>query len=67
MTSTDPQKSSETRIRVKFYTQQEKYRVPSDPIFLPINLKRLGLSTVINHLLSHGNNLHKIILLQLTN
>lgn len=43
------------RIQVRFITKlNAPFRVPANAIAIPSNLTRLGLSTVVNNLLSAG-------------
>ncbi|CAZ85695.1 unnamed protein product [Tuber melanosporum] len=49
MGGTDPQ--STHQIQVKFTTRHPEIAVPTAPILVPANLKRYGLSQIINHLL----------------
>ncbi|KAI9592032.1 WD40-repeat-containing domain protein [Syncephalis fuscata] len=39
------------QIQVRFVAQQEKYAVTDAPTLVPVNLKRYGLSEIVNHLL----------------
>jgi ribosome biogenesis protein YTM1 len=39
------------QVQVRFVTQQEKYVVTDAPTLVPVNLKRYGLSEIVNHLL----------------
>jgi len=44
--------SKETaEVRVKFFTRIEKYAVPDVPIAVPVRLRRVHLSQMVNHLL----------------
>ncbi|KAI9294659.1 WD40 repeat-like protein [Neoconidiobolus thromboides FSU 785] len=41
-----------SKVQVKLFTRNEKYPLPDAPLFLPTNLKRYGLSEIVNHLLA---------------
>lgn len=57
----EPQKPKLTKenfpqeIEVKFITNTFPKKVTEIPFKVPSDLTRLGLSEIINHLLSHGN------------
>lgn len=40
------------KVRVRFITKHDEFRVPDAPIAIPVTLNRSGLIEVINHLLS---------------
>lgn len=44
---------SESQVKVNFFTKEEdeSLRAPEAPLFVPVSLKRYGLSEVVNHLL----------------
>lgn len=44
---------SESQIKVRFFTREddESLHAPDAPLFVPVSLKRYGLSEVVNHLL----------------
>lgn len=44
---------SESQIKVRFFTKEvdESLHAPEAPLFVPVSLKRYGLSEVVNHLL----------------
>lgn len=44
----------ESQVRVRFVTDHDEFRIADTPFVLPANLNRAGLSNVVNHLLSHG-------------
>ncbi|KAI9142601.1 WD40-repeat-containing domain protein [Paraphysoderma sedebokerense] len=41
------------QVQVKFFTKQSQYVVTDTPILVPANLRRYGLSEIINHLLGN--------------
>jgi len=41
-----------TQVLIKLTTRHEDLQIPSQPILVPTNLKRYGLSSIVNHLLS---------------
>ena len=43
--------NEEEKVRVRFITQVEKFRVTETPFLIPVVLGRQGLSEVISHLL----------------
>lgn len=43
--------SDERQVQVKFHTRRRKYVLPDVAILVPTNLRRFGLSEVVNHLL----------------
>ncbi|ODV95244.1 hypothetical protein PACTADRAFT_49993 [Pachysolen tannophilus NRRL Y-2460] len=49
-----------SQIKIRFFTrdEDETLRVSENPLFVPVSLKRFGLSEVVNHLL--GNDLKQI-------
>jgi ribosome biogenesis protein YTM1 len=52
-TTQDTTESSKT-VSVRFLTNEDEYRVTDKPFNVPVTLKRIGLSQVINHLLKTG-------------
>ena len=42
------------QIQVRFTTKQRQYIVTDSAILVPTNLRRYGLSEIINHLLATG-------------
>ncbi|PVU95389.1 hypothetical protein BB561_001846 [Smittium simulii] len=44
---------SKEQVQAVFVSKSKKYQVPSAPILIPTNLKRFGLSEIINHLLEN--------------
>lgn len=44
----------DTRVQVRFVTQQRKYAITEAAIFVPARLRRYGLSEIVNHLLGAG-------------
>jgi hypothetical protein len=42
------------KMEIVFKSKSMKYSIADTPVFIPIKLKRYGLSQVINHLLSLG-------------
>lgn len=46
-----PVRQSQVQVQVKFVTRRPDIAVPTAPILVPSNLKRYGLSQIINHLL----------------
>ena len=47
------------QIQVRFTTNQRQYIVTDSAILVPTNLRRYGLSEIINHLLGTGNQIIK--------
>eukprot|EP01135_Chromosphaera_perkinsii_P007846 Nk52_evm38s1020 gene=Nk52_evmTU38s1020 len=45
------EEGAQRQVQVKFFTSQKKYAVTDKPFTVPSNLRRYGLSEVINHLL----------------
>ncbi|KAG7661898.1 YTM1 [[Candida] subhashii] len=47
----------ENKIKIKFFTNEEdeSLQVSDSPLFVPVSLKRFGLSEVVNHLLEKDN------------
>lgn len=50
---TESQEASKDQIKVKFFTrdEDETLHCSSNPIYIPVSLKRFGLSEIVNHLL----------------
>ncbi|KAJ3097457.1 WD repeat-containing protein 12 [Phlyctochytrium planicorne] len=48
--------SNEKQLQVRFRTRSPQYAVPDTAILIPTNLRRFGLSEVINHLLGTSEN-----------
>ncbi|KAA8910759.1 WD40-repeat-containing domain protein [Sphaerosporella brunnea] len=48
----NPEQQPQSQVQVKFVTRDPEISVPTAPILVPSNLKRLGLSQVVNHLLN---------------
>lgn len=46
--------STTGEILVRFYTNHENIRIPSEPIAVPSNINRIGLGAIITHLLGKG-------------
>lgn len=43
------------QVKVRFFTNEEEaLKVSESPIFVPVSLKRYGLSEIVNHLLNEG-------------
>lgn len=43
------------QVKVRFFTNEEDdLKVSENPIFVPVSLKRYGLSEIVNHLLNDG-------------
>lgn len=55
MSSTGAEKS---QVKIKFFTKEEdaSLQVSDAPLYVPVSLKRYGLSEVVNHLLDSENN-----------
>ncbi|CAG8440041.1 13062_t:CDS:10 [Ambispora leptoticha] len=47
------EQDNESQIQVKLVTQQRKYAVSDSAILVPANLRRYGLSEIVNHLLGY--------------
>ncbi|KAJ1905296.1 ribosome biogenesis protein ytm1 [Tieghemiomyces parasiticus] len=47
----DPAAATTVQVQARFVTKQAKYAVPDVPILVPVNLRRYGLSEIVNHLL----------------
>jgi hypothetical protein len=54
MSATQDTTESSKTVSVRFLTNEDEYRVTDKPFNVPVTLKRLGLSQVINHLLKTG-------------
>lgn len=46
--------SEQEQVQVRFTTQQEEYAVNDAAILLPSNIKKEGLSEIVNSLLDNG-------------
>ncbi|VVT48801.1 uncharacterized protein SAPINGB_P001958 [Magnusiomyces paraingens] len=47
--------SSTAQVQIRLVTRDERYAVPSVPLYVPVSLKRYGLSEVVNKLLEQGH------------
>jgi len=54
MSTTTTNDTTNGEILVRFYTNHEEYRIPSEPIAVPANINRVGLGAIIGHLLGKG-------------
>ncbi|KAI5849978.1 WD40-repeat-containing domain protein [Tricharina praecox] len=52
-----PEPRAQSQVQVKFVTRDTEISVPTAPILVPSNLKRLGLSQVVNHLLASSQSI----------
>lgn len=54
MSDQSVEKASKDAVRVKFFTrdEDETLHCASNPLFVPVSLKRYGLSEIVNHLLA---------------
>lgn len=46
--------AADAKVRVSFVTKHDQYRIPETGMLLPANLRRYGLSEVVNHILGRG-------------
>lgn len=46
--------TEQEQVQVRFTTQQEEYKVNDAAILLPSNIKKEGLSEIVNSLLDNG-------------
>lgn len=47
--------ASTSQVQIRLVTRDDRYAVPSVPLYVPVSLKRYGLSEVVNKLLEQGH------------
>ncbi|KAJ3095689.1 hypothetical protein HDU96_001091 [Phlyctochytrium bullatum] len=50
----DQEPTTSKQVQVRFKTRTPRYAVPETPILIPVDLRRFGLSEVVNHLLGRS-------------